>query len=329
MLNSFAPANRPRRAGCTVLGLTSQGIGRTLRWTLDWTQAHADQYNPPMISRYAAEGLPFRKMHGLGNDFVVLDDRVRPMTLSESQVQAIADRRTGVGFDQLLVIEPAQGSGDAFMTVRNADGGVVPSCGNGARCVAALVMDDLDKDDIVLETLAGPVEASRNSDGLVAGDMGPAKLGWQDIPLALEENTEHLDLVVGPLSNPVAVNMGNPHVVFFVNDVEDVDLNELGPVIETHALFPKRTNVEIVDVIDATHIRMRVWERGVGITQACGTGACAAGVAAARRQLTERSVTVTLDGGDLQIDWREDEHVIMTGPVSFSYDGVLDGSLLS
>ncbi len=282
-----------------------------------------------MVSRYAAEGLPFRKMHGLGNDFVVLDARARPMTFSESQVEAIADRRRGVGFDQLLVIEPAQGKGDAFMTVRNADGGLMSSCGNGARCVAAMMMDDLDKDAIVLETLAGPVSASRAENGLVAVDMGRAKLDWQDIPLAMEENTEHLDLVVGPLSNPVAVSMGNPHVVFFVGDVEAVKLEQLGPVIETHALFPKRTNVEIVEVIDATHIRMRVWERGVGITQACGTGACAAGVAAARRKLTDLIVTVTLDGGDLLVEWCQDGHVIMTGPVSYSYDGVLNGSLLA
>jgi diaminopimelate epimerase len=274
-------------------------------------------------------GLPFRKMHGLGNDFVVLDARARPLSLSESQVQAIANRRTGVGFDQLLIIEPAQKDGDAFMTVRNADGGVVSSCGNGARCVADLMMADTGKDAVILETLAGPVAASHGENGQVAVDMGPAKLDWQDIPLAMEENTGHLDIVVGSLSNPVAVSMGNPHVVFFVKDVEAVDLARLGPMIETHALFPNRTNVEVVEVLDRSHMRMRVWERGVGITQACGTGACAVGVAGVRRNLTDREVTVTLDNGDLHIEWREDGHVIMTGPVSYSYDGVIDGSLLS
>lgn len=281
-----------------------------------------------MTNGSAIEGLPFRKMHGLGNDFVVLDARTRPLSLSESQVQAIADRRTGVGFDQLLIIEPAQKDGDAFMTVRNADGGVVSSCGNGARCVADLVMADTGKDAVVLETLAGPVSASHGEDGQVAVDIGPAKLDWQDIPLAMEENTGHLDIVVGSLSNPVAVSMGNPHVVFFVKDVEAVDLARLGPMIETHALFPNRTNVEVVEVLDRSHMRMRVWERGVGITQACGTGACAVGVAGVRRNLTDRAVTVALDGGDLHIVWREDGHVIMTGPVSYSYDGVIDGSLL-
>jgi diaminopimelate epimerase len=214
------------------------------------------------------------------------------------------------------------------MTVRNADGGVVSSCGNGARCVADLVMADTGKDAVVLETLAGPVSASHGEDGQVAVDIGPAKLDWQDIPLAMEENTGHLDIVVGSLSNPVAVSMGNPHVVFFVKDVEAVDLARLGPMIETHALFPNRTNVEVVEVLDRSHMRMRVWERGVGITQACGTGACAVGVAGVRRNLTDRAVTVTLDGGDLHIVWREDGHVIMTGPVSYSYDGVIDGSLL-
>ena len=281
-----------------------------------------------MTNGSAIEGLPFRKMHGLGNDFVVLDARARRLSLSESQVQAIADRRTGVGFDQLLIIEPAQKDGDVFMTVRNADGGVVSSCGNGARCVADLVMADTGKDAVVLETLAGPVSASHGEDGQVAVDIGPAKLDWQDIPLAMEENTGHLDIVVGSLSNPVAVSMGNPHVVFFVRDVEAVDLARLGPMIETHALFPNRTNVEVVEVLDRSHMRMRVWERGVGITQACGTGACAVGVAGVRRNLTDRTVTVTLDGGDLHIVWREDGHVIMTGPVSYSYDGVIDGSLL-
>jgi diaminopimelate epimerase len=275
------------------------------------------------------EGLPFRKMHGLGNDFVVLDARARPLELSGTQVRAMADRRTGIGFDQLLIIEPAQADGDVFMTVRNADGGVVSSCGNGARCIAAVVMDDLNKNAVVLETLAGPVAATRTKDGLVAVDMGPARLDWQEIPLAIAENTAHLDLVIGGLSNPVAVNMGNPHVVFFVKDVDDIDLSDLGPTIETHVLFPERTNVEVVEVIDRNHVRMRVWEWGVGTTQAWGTGVCAVGVAAARRDLTERTLTVTLDGGDLLVEWRDDGHVIMTGPVAETYSGLLDRSLLS
>lgn len=282
-----------------------------------------------MTSNPAIEGLPFRKMHGFGNDFVVLDARERPLELSEAQARAIADRRTGIGCDQLLIIEPPQADGDAFMTVRNADGGVVASCGNGARCVAAVVMDDLAKDAVTLETLAGPISATRADNDLITVDMGPALLEWQDIPLAMEEDTAHLDLVAGPLSNPVAVSMGNPHAVFFVDDVHAIDLEEIGPVIETHVLFPKRTNVEIVQVISRSHVRMRVWERGVGITQACGTGACAVGVAAARRDLTDRDVTVTLDGGDLHIVWREDGNVMMTGPATDVFSGTLDRSVLS
>ncbi len=320
MLNSFAQPKRTGRAQCTGFPLKSQGIG--------WTLSPYRSYKAAMISRYSEEGLPFRKMHGLGNDFVVLDARMRPMELTDAQVQTLADRRTGVGFDQLLIIERAQGDGDAFMAVRNANGGVSSSCGNGARCIADVVMAETGKDTIVLETLAGPISASHADNGQVAVDMGAAKLDWQDIPLAMEENTEHVDLVVGPLRNPVAVSMGNPHVVFFVDDAEGIDLERFGPMIETHALFPKRTNVEVVEVLDRDHVRMRVWERGVGITQACGTGACAAGVASARRQLTERDVTVTLDGGDLQITWQDDGHVIMTGPVSYSYEGVLRGDLL-
>lgn len=308
-----------------VLAVSGPDEPGRLRWTLGPTEP----YKPPMTGHSSIEGLPFRKMHGHGNDFVVLDARARPHKLSTAQVQAIANRRTGVGFDQLLIIEPAQGDGDVFMTVRNADGGVVSSCGNGARCVADIVMADAGKDEIILETLAGPLTAARTDNGLIAIDMGPAKLDWQNIPLAMAENTEHVDLVVGILSNPVAVSMGNPHAVFFVDDVYDVDLDELGPVIETHALFPKRTNVEVVQVLDRSHVRTRVWERGVGITQACGTGACAVGVAGVRRDLTERTVTVSLDGGDLHIEWRDDGHVIMTGPVAHSYDGVLDGSVLA
>ena len=274
------------------------------------------------------EGLPFRKMHGLGNDFVVLDARVRPLELSESQVRAISDRYTGIGFDQLLIIEPAQSGGDAFMTVRNADGGIVSSCGNGARCVSAVVMDDLNKASVIIETLSGPITARRADGGLVSVDMGPAQLDWQNIPLAMEEDTNHINLVVGALSNPAAVSMGNPHVVFFVDDVDNIDLTDFGPTVETHALFPKRTNVEIVEIIDRSHVRMRVWERGVGITQACGTGACAVGVAAARRDLTDRAVRVTLDGGDLHILWRDDGHVVMTGPVAETFSGVFDRGLL-
>jgi diaminopimelate epimerase len=270
--------------------------------------------------------LPFRKMHGLGNDFVVLDARARALDLPVPVVQAIADRRTGVGFDEMLIIEPARNGGDGFMAVRNADGSTSASCGNGARCVARLLMDETGKDCIVLETAAGPTIATRQGD-LISIDMGPARLGWGEIPLREERDTLHLEIGEDTLHDPVGVSVGNPHAVFFVRDVNAVDLPYLGPRFENHPLFPERANIEIAQVLSKSHIRMRVWERGAGITRACGTGACAVGVAAVRRGLTDRKVTITLDGGDLQIEWLENGHVIMTGPTAETFVGTLDVSL--
>ena len=271
----------------------------------------------------------FRKMHGLGNDFVVVDTRAHPFALSAAAARSIANRRTGIGFDEMLLIEHPRNGGDAFMGVRNADGSVSASCGNGARCVASLLMTELGKDRIVLETGAGPVIAWQAENDQIAVDMGPALLGWREIPLREERDTLHLGIGLGALQDPVGVSMGNPHAVFFVADAQAIDLAALGPKLEHDALFPDRANIEVVQVIDRGHLRMRVWERGSGITMACGTGACAVGVAAARRGLTDRSMTVTLDGGDLQILWRDDGHVVMTGPVAESFTGVIDPSLLS
>jgi len=271
--------------------------------------------------------LAFRKMHGLGNDFVVLDGRRAPVTFTAQSAARVANRRTGVGCDQILIIEPARAGGDAFMAIRNSDGGVVESCGNGSRCVAQLLLDETGKDKLSIETLAGPISAWRADNGLIAVDMGPAFLDWDRIPLSRAADTLHLDLSEGPLTDPVGVSMGNPHAVFFVDDASAIDLAAIGPKIEHHPLFPERTNVEAVQVIDRGRLRMRVWERGAGITRACGTGACAAVVAAARRGLAERTATVSLDGGDLFITWREDGHVIMTGPAQQSFQGVLDPHL--
>lgn len=272
--------------------------------------------------------LPFRKMHGLGNDFVVVDARARALDLQPAAIRAIADRHTGVGFDELLILERPRDGGDGFMGVRNADGSFSASCGNGARCVAGLLMAETGKDKVVLETAAGPVIAWRAEDGLIAIDMGPARTEWQEIPLREKIDTLHLPVSEGPLSDPVGVSMGNPHAVFFVSNVETIDLAKLGAKLEHHPMFPERTNVEIVQVLERGHLRMRVWERGAGITRACGTGACAVAVAAARRGVADRAVTVTLDGGDLQIWWREDGHVIMTGPIAESFSGTLDPSLI-
>lgn len=273
-------------------------------------------------------GRPFRKMHGLGNDFIILDARNYAIKLTLESAKAIADRDTGIGCDQILVIQPANGGGDAFLEIRNADGGVVSSCGNGSRCVARLLLDESGKDEVVLETSAGPVIAKNVSGGLIAVDMGPAYDNWRDIPLAESIDTLHLEINEGPLHDPVGVGIGNPHMVFFVDDIETIDLNKLGPKLEHHTLYPERTNVEAVQVLDRTHLRMRVWERGAGITHACGTGACASMVAAARRGLTDRKVTVSVDGGDLEIEWPINGHVTMAGPTAEIFSGTLNRRFL-
>ena len=269
--------------------------------------------------------LNFIKMHGLGNDFVVLDARLTPLALDDARVRAIADRRTGIGCDQLLVLEKARdAAADAFLAIRNANGETVSACGNGTRCAAALLMEESGRDRVTIETLAGMLLAEISSDGLVTVDMGLAREDWRDIPLSKACDTLHIDIKDGPLYDPVGVNVGNPHAVFFVDDVETIPMATLGPRIEHHPLFPERTNVEAVQVMSRDRLRMRVWERGVGITQACGSGACAALVAAARRGLTGRAAEIELDGGTLRIVWRDDGHVLMTGPVAVSFRGVFD-----
>ena len=268
-------------------------------------------------------------MHGLGNDFVVLDARRGDLMLTPKAARAIAHRRTGVGCDQILILERPRNGGDAFLAIRNADGGLVESCGNGARCIARLLLDESGKDRLTLETLAGPIIATRAGQDLISIDMGPARTAWAEIPVSEATDTLHLKIGEGALQDPVGINVGNPHAVFFVPDAAAIDLATLGPRLEHHPLFPQRTNVEAAQVLSRTHIRMRVWERGVGITQACGTGACATLVAAARRGLTERKAVVTVDGGDLAIEWRADGHVMMTGPAAESFAGTLDRSLLS
>jgi diaminopimelate epimerase len=274
--------------------------------------------------------IPFMKMHGLGNDFVLLDARRQFFDLGVDQVCAIANRHTGVGCDQLIIIEPAKNKGaDVLMRIYNADGGEVSACGNATRCVAATVMKERGTTHAVIESAAGLLDVKAMNGGLVSVDMGPANLDWRDIPLVREMDTAHLGITVGPLQNPVAVNVGNPHAVFFVVDAGAVPLECVGPEVEHHELFPERTNVEVAQVLSPDEIRVRVWERGVGITQACGTGACATLVAACRRGLTERAAKIHLDGGTLSIEWREDGHVLMVGPVATSFHGTLDDSLLS
>ena len=271
----------------------------------------------------------FIKMHGLGNDFVVIDARTEPFALGDPEARAIADRRSGVGCDQLIVMEPpVQDGADVFMRIRNADGGEVEACGNATRCVAALIMAERGAETCTVETSAGLLAARSLGPARVAVDMGQARLGWREIPLAHEMDTLHLALSAGGLADPVAVNIGNPHAVFFVEDAEAVDLARLGPQLEHDSLFPQRANIGVVQVSGTDRLRVRVWERGVGLTRACGTGACAAAVAAHRRGLTGREVEVTLDGGPLALEWRADGHVVMIGPVATSFRGVLNGTLL-
>jgi diaminopimelate epimerase len=277
--------------------------------------------------------LPFTKMHGLGNDFVVIDARRQALDLSDAQVRAIADRHKGVGCDQLIVLEPARSTlADVFMRIRNADGGEVEACGNATRCVAAVLMDEKQADHAIIETVAGLLDAeSSGTTGsrLVSVDIGPARLDWREIPLREACDTLHVPLALGPLSDPVATNMGNPHATFFVADAQAIALDTLGPQLERHPMFPERANIEVAQITGDNAIRLRVWERGAGITLACGTGACATLVAAARRGLTGRKADVTLDGGTLTIEWLPDNHVLMTGPVAISFAGTLDRSLLT
>ena len=277
-----------------------------------------------------AQSILFRKMNGLGNDFVVLDARTRPLVLGDDAVRAIADRKEGIGCDQLIALEPSTRA-DVFMRIWNADGGEVGACGNAARCVASLVAAELGKPRVSIETESGMLDAAVNRDGSVTIDMGAPRFAWNEIPLSKPfDDTRHIELEVDDpeLNSPSAVNVGNPHCLFFVADVAAHDLAGLGPVFERHKLFPERANISLVQVLGSDAIQVRTWERGAGLTRACGTAACAAAVASARRGLTGRKVKVSLLGGDLLIEWREaDGHILMTGPYALDYEGTLPAEL--
>lgn len=275
-------------------------------------------------------GLPFKKMHGLGNDFVVIDARERDVSFDDAAAKRIADRRTGVGCDQFIVLEPPQSEGaDVFMRIRNQDGGEVGACGNATRCIADQIMNEMSSDAAVIETLAGHLKTWRADNGMVSVDMGPVHTDWQSIPLAREMDTLKMDLTVGALTTPAAVNVGNPHCSFFVEDADHTVLEKIGPQVETHSLFPERTNVQLVQVLSTRRIRVRVWERGVGITRASGSSACATAVNAHRRGRTGPKVEVVLDGGSLIVEHTPDNRVIQTGAFATSFEGVLDDSLLT
>lgn len=281
-----------------------------------------------------AQSIPFRKMNGLGNDFVVLDARVRALPLAADALRAIADRREGIGCDQIIALEPSQHA-DVFMRIWNADGGEVGACGNAARCVAALVAAERGRPGVSIETESAVLGATVNRDGSVTIDMGEPHFAWNEIPLAEPfHDTRRIELQVGPIDDPVlhspaVVNVGNPHALFFVNDVAAHDLAKFGPMLEHHPIFPERANISLVQVLAPDHLKVRTWERGAGLTRACGTAACAAAVAAARRGLSGRKVKVSLPGGDLLIEWREgDGHILMTGPYALDFEGTLPAALL-
>jgi diaminopimelate epimerase len=265
--------------------------------------------------------LPFMKMHGLGNDFVVLDARTEAIDVTPAMAQAIGHRQFGVGFDQLAVI--TQGGGDAHLTFYNSDGSLSAACGNATRCIARFLMDETGRDSLHLTTARGDLAAKDAGNGLTSVNMGHPQLAWDEVPLAREMDTLHLPID----GDPTATGMGNPHCTFFVADAEAVDLSDLGPRAEHDPLYPERTNVQVAQIVGPDHIRMRVWERGVGVTLASGSSSCATAVAAARRGLTGRAVRIDLDGGTLHIDWREDG-VWMTGPTMHVFSGVFTPAFL-
>ena len=278
---------------------------------------------------------PFLKMHGLGNDFVVLDARTAALDLTPERRRVIADRRLGVGCDQLIVLEPpTEREADVFMRIYNPDGGEAQACGNATRCVASVVMDERKTDQVTVQTIAGLLESQKTgvgSNGLpvISVDMGLARLDWRDIPVREACDTNHMPVGIGPLQDPVGTNMGNPHATFFVDDAAAIPLGELGPKLEHDRFFPERANIGVAQLLGEGRLRLRVWERGAGITLACGSGACAAVVAASRRGLVPRKADVVLEGGTLTIEWLRDDHVLMTGGIAVAFKGELDRSLLS
>ncbi|MGH7121234.1 MAG: diaminopimelate epimerase [Acetobacteraceae bacterium] len=266
---------------------------------------------------------PFVKMHGAGNDFAVFDEREKPLGLTARLAAAIADRHHGIGCDQIVSIEPSTHA-DAFMRIRNRDGSAAEACGNATRCVATLLARAGGNRQFVIETVTRLLPAEIDASGEVAVDMGSPAWQWAEIPLASPRETLALAPAAGWPGAPAAVSMGNPHVTFFVPDAEAVDAARLGPMIEHDPLFPERANVGFASVLGEDRLRLRVWERGAGLTQACGSGACAALVNASRRNLTGRRAEVVMDGGTLVIAWRADGHVLMKGPAVIAFEGEIE-----
>jgi len=270
--------------------------------------------------------VPFRKMHGLGNDFVVFDARRKSVALDEAAARAVADRRRGIGCDQVILLEPARTGGDALMRIFNADGNEVEACGNAARCVARLLMAEMNRPSVEIDSEGGLLRCTDAGNGRVMVDMGRPKFDWHDIPLSEARDSNAINLRLNGMDiDAAAVSVGNPHCVIFVADADKASVSEIGSQVERHALFPEGANVEFVSMVQEGRLRMRVWERGVGITRACGTGACAAVAAAARRGIGSRASEVILDGGMLMVEWRPaDDHILLTGATNFVFEGAID-----
>lgn len=273
--------------------------------------------------------IPFLKMHGLGNDFVIVDGRKSPLDLSLERRRTISHRQLGVGCDQLIVLEkPTDGEADVFMRIYNPDGSEAGACGNATRCVASLMMDEGKTDQVTVQTVSGLLDSQKVGVGknglpVISVDMGPARLDWREIPVREACDTRNMPVAIGPLKDPVGTNMGNPHATFFVDDALSPALDAVAAEMERHPFFPERVNVGLAQMIGENRMRLRVYERGTGFTLACGSGACAAGVAAARRGLSGRKVEIVVEHGTLLIEWMRDDHVTMTGGIALSYKGEL------
>jgi diaminopimelate epimerase len=278
----------------------------------------------------------FAKMNGIGNEIVVVDLRDKSAAVSAAEARAVASP-AGVHYDQLMVLQAPRLKGtEAFIRIYNNDGSEVAACGNGMRCVARRLFEATGQTAATFETKAGLLNCWQGAEGLYTVDMGPPKFGWKDIPLAEEfRDTRYIELQVGPidaplLHSPSVVSMGNPHAIFWVDDVNAYDLGRFGPLLENHPIFPERANITLAHIVDRDHITIRTWERGAGLTKACGSAACATAVAAARLKRTHRTVTITTPGGELSVEWREgDDHVLMTGTATFEYEGRFDPALFA
>jgi diaminopimelate epimerase len=307
-----------------------QLLDRDIGIGLLWCNPRLCFYMPAMTTTPAS--LPFRKMNGLGNDFVVFDARPRPVAIDAGAALRIADRKAGIGCDQLIILEPSRRA-DVFMRIRNADGSEVDACGNATRCVAWLLAEETGRSSVTVETKAGLLAAKVASVDQITIDMGEPRFAWDQIPLRDPfQDTRHIELQIGPIDAPIlhspsVVNVGNPHAIFWVDsDPMSFDLGRFGPLLENHPIFPERANISLAHVTSRTGLTLRTWERGAGLTRACGTAACAAGVSAARIGLTERKVTVRLPGGPLVIEWTAANRILMSGPAQLDYEGRVDAS---